>query len=128
MLELKANETYRTDAGNLVNIIAINDKSNQLLYHYAIGWKIDPTTGLKTAYSCSRSGETDPSSEIKDNILEVAVDCFEVRTFAVVATGLGSWPKGFILYLTNTPEQAFNSHFFKDQIGHWKLVELTGKL
>jgi len=37
MLELKANETYRTDAGNLVNIIAINDKSNQLLYHYAIG-------------------------------------------------------------------------------------------
>jgi hypothetical protein len=128
MLEIKANEMYRTESGSLVNIVAINDKTQQLLYHYAIGWKIDPSTGLKTAYSCSRSGETDPSVQTKDNIMELAIDGFDVRTFAVVATGLGNYPKGFILHLTNKPEEASKSHFFKDSVGHWKIVELTGKL
>lgn len=128
MLEIKANETYRTTSGNLVHIVAINNKKQQPLYHYAIGWRTDSATGLRTAYACSRSGETDPSAEIKDNIVEPAVEGFDIRTFAVVATGAGSWPKGFILYLTNKPEDASNSHFFKDAPEHWKIVELTGKL
>jgi hypothetical protein len=128
MLEIKANETYRTESGNLVQIVAINNKSPQLLHHYAIGWKIDAKTGLKTAYSCARSGETDPSTPGRDDIIEPAVEGFEVQTFAVVSTGIGRWPKGFILYTTNKPEEANESHFFKDSPGHWKLVELTGKV
>lgn len=126
-LEVKAGKFYKTGGGDLVEIVSTNEGRKSTLFQFAIGWKINTQTGERSAYTCSREGYVDLQQESWDDLIELSIGEIEIETHAVVATGRGKYPRGFILNITDDPENAENSFFFKENPGHWAVVKLTGK-
>jgi hypothetical protein len=126
--EVVKNGLYVTEHGHLVRILSTVEGSKHKLFDFAVGWLIDSKTDEKRVYHCSRNGDAGALSIQDGNIIEHAVRGLEVETYAVVATGLGKYPKGFILNLTDSPDKTESSSMFKDNPGHWVVVKLTGKI
>lgn len=126
--EVVKNGLYVTEKGHLVRILSTADGSKHKLFDFAVGWVTDSKTGEKRVYHCTRGGDAGALSVADGSIVEHAVKGLEIETYAVVATGLGKYPKGFILNLTDSPDKTENSSMFNDSPGHWAIVKLTGKL
>jgi hypothetical protein len=126
--EVVKNGLYITEKGHLVRILSTADGAKHKLFDFAVGWVTDSKTGERRVYHCTRDGDAGALSVADGSIAEHAVKGLEIETHAVVATGLGKYPKGFILNLTESPEKTENSSMFKDSPGHWVVVKLTGKL
>ena len=126
--EVVKNGVYVTEHGHLVRILGTAEGSKHKLFDFAVGWLADCQTGEKRVYHCSRGGDAGAISVMDGNIVEDAVKGVDIETYAVVSTGLGKYPKGFILNLTDSPEKTESSSMFNDNPGHWVVVKLTGKL
>lgn len=126
--EVVKNGVYVTEHGHLVRILSTAESSKHKLFDFAVGWVTDCQNGEKRVYHCARNGDAGALSIQDGNIIEHAVRGLEIETHAVVATGLGKYPKGFILNLTDSPEKTESSSLFNDNPDHWVVVKLTGKL